>query len=211
LGLGGQQRDNLHDLGAALCALWGIVTDLPPINPFNGETGETIGVGNFRTPGNLGIIFNDGLYGNTQYVAASPGAFEGFLPALVDVSFNASADVTALAFNLGSDGVGSNINISVNGGVLAPLAVSTAFPTAFLGVTDTSGPITNITFTLSNFQFPVSGNVAEMDVIGSYATARAVTTAPELDPTSATSALTLLFGGLAVLRGRHRSLTPNSR
>ena len=29
--------------------------------------------------------------------------------------------------------------------------------------------------------------------------------APEIDPASATSALTLLFGGLAVLRGRKRT------
>lgn len=29
--------------------------------------------------------------------------------------------------------------------------------------------------------------------------------APEIDPASATSALTLLFGGLAVLRGRKRA------
>jgi hypothetical protein len=32
-----------------------------------------------------------------------------------------------------------------------------------------------------------------------------VATAPEIDPASATSALTLLFGGLAVLRGRKRA------
>jgi hypothetical protein len=102
------------------------------------------------------------------------------------------------AFTLGSENVGSNINISVNGSALAPLTVSTAFPTAFLGVIDTSGPITNITFTVSNFQLTGDG---EMDVIGSYATASAIM-APEVDPTSAASGLTLLLGGLAVLRGR---------
>jgi hypothetical protein len=36
------------------------------------------------------------------------------------------------------------------------------------------------------------------------ASVTAPTAAPEIDPVSATSALTLLFGGLAVLRGRKR-------
>jgi hypothetical protein len=120
------------------------------------------GPGAFTTPGNLGLIFNDGLFGKgVQYVAAGPGAFGGLAPATVVTSFDASADVTGLALNLGSENVGSDINISVNGSALAPLVVSTAFPTAFLGVTDASGPITNITFTVSNFQFPGSqGTVA---------------------------------------------------
>jgi hypothetical protein len=174
---------------------------------FDGVTGVTFGPGTFTTPGNLGLIFNDGLFGNgVQYVAASPGAFEGSLPAVVDVSFNTSADVTALAFTLGSEKVSSDINISVNGSSIDPLVVSTAFPTAFLGVTDTSGPITNIAFTVSNFNFPgPPGTEQEMDVINSYATARAVATAPEIDAVSAASAITLLFGSLAMLCGRKRA------
>jgi predicted membrane protein len=171
---------------------------------FNGETGEMIGPGTFTTPGNLGLIFNDGLFGNVQYVAASPGAFEGSLPATVVTSFDASAHVTALAFTLGSETIGSDINVSVNGLALAPLVVSPASPTAFLGVADISGPITSVAFTVSNFQG--SATEQEMDVIGSYATA--VAKAPEIDPASATSGLTLLLGGLAVLRGRKRASPP---
>jgi hypothetical protein len=179
----------------------GVVIPTPPINPFNGELGETIGPATFKTPGNLGLIFNDGAFGGgVQYVAASPGAFEGTLPASVVANFDASADVTGLAFTLGSISLGPNISISVNGSALAPVIVSSAFPTAFLGVTDTSGPITSIAFTVSQ-STPGGGHGAEMDVIGSYATASAVV-APEIDPTSAVSGLTLLLGGLAVLRGR---------
>jgi hypothetical protein len=166
------------------------------LTPF---TSVTFGPGKFTTGQGFGLIFNDGQYGGgVQYVSDDPIAFGGGnKPASVTVSFNASANVTALAFTLGADSQASNVDISVNGSALAPVAVSPAFPTAFFAATDTSGPITNITFTSLNF--------GEMDVINSYATARAVAAAPEIDPASATSAMTLLFGGLAVLRARKRA------
>jgi hypothetical protein len=113
------------------------------------------------------------------------------------VSFSAAADVTALAFTLGADSQASTIDVSVNGSAVGPLAVSSSIPTTFFGATDKSGPITSITFTALNF--------GEMDVINSYATGRAVASAPEIDPASAASTLTLLFFSLAVLRGRKRA------
>jgi hypothetical protein len=166
------------------------------LTPF---TSVTFGPGTFTTGQGFGLIFNDGQYGSgVQYVSDDPIAFGGGdQPASVTVSFNASANVTALAFTLGTDSQASNVDISVNGRALAPVAVSPAFPTAFFAATDISGPITNITFTASNF--------GEMDVINSYVTASAVTSAPEIDAASATSAMTLLFGGLAVLRARKRA------
>jgi hypothetical protein len=173
---------------------------------FSGAIGEltpftsvTFGPGTFTTGQGFGLIFNDGQYGSgVQYVSDDPIAFGGGdQPASVTAAFDASANVTALAFTLGADSQASNIDISVNGGALAPVSVSPAFPTAFFAATDTSGPITNITFTASSF--------GEMDVINSYATARAVTAAPEIDPASAVSAMTLLFGGLAVLRSQKRA------
>jgi hypothetical protein len=172
----------------------GAIGDLTPFESV------AFGPGTFTTP-TFGLIFNDNQYGvGVQYVSDDPIAFGGgYRPASVILSFDASANVTALAFTLGADSTASNINISVNGFALAPVAVSSAFPTAFFAATDTSGPITNITFTVPN--------VGEVDVINSYATASAVK-APEIDPASATSAMTLLFGGLAVLRGRGKqSLT----
>jgi hypothetical protein len=49
-----------------------------------------------------------------------------------------------------------------------------------------------------------SDDFGEIDLINSYATASAVM-APEIDPTTAASGLTLLLGGLAVLRARKRA------
>jgi hypothetical protein len=173
---------------------------------FSGAVGEltpfisvAFGPGTFTTGEGFGLLYNDGQYGTgVQYVSDDPAAFGGGSQlASVTVSFSAAADVTALAFTLGADSAASTVDVSVNGSALGPLAVSPAFPTTFFGATDTSGPITSITFTSLNF--------GEMDVIGSYSTASAVTKAPEVDPASATSMLTLLFGGLAVLRGRKRA------
>jgi hypothetical protein len=171
-------------------------------NVFRGESGQTFGPGTFATPGNVEVLHKDGLYGNNvSYVSADPGVLPGGGSATVVVSLNASDDVAALAFDLGSDHEGATISIPVNGSVLAPFAVSTAFPTALIGVTDTSGPIRSITFTSSPVNIPAAAGA--MDVIGSYATAKAVATAPEIDPTFATSGITLLFAGLAML---HKSL-----
>jgi hypothetical protein len=172
--------------------------DAPPgtpaemLTPFNSTT---LGPATFTTGDGFGEIFNDGQYGKAQYISDNPQAFGGGdrVPSVI-ATFGASADVTALAFTLGANSLASTIDISVNGSALAPVVVSAAFPTTFFAVTDTSGPITNITFSALN-------NI-EMDVINSYATATAVKTAPEIDPVSAMSAMTLLFGGLVVLRGR---------
>ena len=163
------------------------------VSLFAGEHGQTIGPGTFATPGNVGVIYNDGLYGNNvSYVSADPGAFLGG-PATVAISFGASSDVTALAFDLGSDRSNATIDVSVNGSSFAPVTVSSNSPTAFLGITDTKGPITSIVFTDPN-------NRGEMDVIGAYETG--TVKAPEIDPASTMGAMTLLLGGLVVLRGR---------
>jgi hypothetical protein len=164
-----------------------------------GESGVTFGPGTFTTGQGFGLIYNDGQYGSgVQYVSDDPIAFGGGnQPASVTVSFSAAADVTALAFTLGADSQASTIDVSVNGSALGPVAVSSSIPTTFFGATDTSGPITSITFTALNF--------GEMDVINSYAAGSAVAAAaPEIDPASAASTLTLLFFSLAVLRGRKR-------
>jgi hypothetical protein len=172
---------------------------------FSGATGElapfnsvVFGPGTFTTGQGFGVIFNDGQYGSgVQYIADNPQAFGGGpqTPSVI-ATFGASADVTALAFTLGANSLASTIDISVNGSALAPVAVSAAFPTTFFAVTDTSGPITNITFSALN-------NI-EMDVINSYASASAVAAAPEIDAASGTSALALLLGGLAMIHARKR-------
>lgn len=169
-----------------------------PLSVF-GESGVTFGPGTFTTGQGFGLIYNDGQYGaGVQYVSDDPIAFGGGnQPASVTVSFRAAADVTALAFTLGADSQASTIDVSVNGSAVGPVAVSSSIPTKFFGATDTSGPITSITFTALNF--------GEMDVINSYATGSAVASAPEIDPASAASTLTLLFFSLAVLRGRQRA------
>jgi hypothetical protein len=158
-----------------------------------GNASATFGPGTFTPGSDQGYVFNDNAYGTgLQYFADDPGQIGG-QNASVNVAFNASADVTALAFTLGTYSEGDSVSILVNGLPIAPVTLSSGRPTsAFLGVTDKSGPITSITF---------SEGGGEMDVIGSYATARAVV-APEIDPTSAASGLTLLLGGLVVLRGR---------
>jgi len=111
--------------------------------------------------------------------------------------------VTALAFTLGSVDYSATIDVSVNGSALTPLGFSYGNPPIFLGLTDTR-PITDISFTIVKAQYGggnTNYNPGEIDVIGSYSTATAAA-APEIDPASATSAMTLLFGGLLVLRGR---------
>ncbi len=179
---------------------------LPPLQEtfLNGPI--VFGPGTFTTPGNEPIIYDDGTYGsNVQYFAASPQANPTGDAATVNVAFSASSGVTALAFALGADDSSATIDVSVNGSALTPLAVSSAFPTAFLAVTDT-GPITSISFTSTNEYYPNSqANPGEIDVIGSYATASAVATAPEIDTASATGAITLLVGGVAVLASRKRA------
>jgi hypothetical protein len=171
------------------------ITGSRGIDTFVGSTPVTYGPGTFTAAYDFGYIYSDGLYGaDVQYFSDDPGQ-RGPTTSAVTVSFNASADVTALAFTLGAAGQASNIDISVNGSAVAPLTVSPAFPTAFFAATDASGPITNIEFTESD--------VGETDVIGSYATARA--NAPEIDPASAASGLTLLIGGALVIHGRRRA------
>jgi hypothetical protein len=159
-----------------------------------GTSSVTFGPGAF-TASTWGSIFNDNAYEpGEQYFSDDPGEVIGPSTAAVTVSFNASADVTALAFTLGTFYEGDSVSILLNGLPIAPVRLSGGHPgTAFLGVTDTSAPITSIKFS--------EGPSGEMDVIGSYATARAVTV-PEIDPTSAASGFTLLLGALAVLRGK---------
>jgi hypothetical protein len=186
----------------------GVLEPTPQVNPLTGPI--AIGPGTFTTPANLPIIFNDGAYGSgVQYFAASPRAFGDGGPAIANVALSASSDITALAFTLGSVDYSATIDVSVNGSALTPLGFSYGNPPIFLGLTDIS-PITDISFTIVNAQYGggnTNYNPGEIDVIGSYSTATAVA-APEIDPASATSAMTLLFGGLAVLRGRGKqSLT----
>jgi hypothetical protein len=173
------------------------------------QSGEFIGGGDLVfgpgtfTPESLnGYFYNDGLYGSgVEYISDDPPADGGNTGAALNVSFLASANVTALAFSIGEDRqIGTTVDVSVNGSVLAPVVLSSA--DMFFALADTSGPITSVTFTP-----PKSVGTDEMDVIGSYSTARAVR-APEIDPTSAASGIALLLGGLAVLRGsRRQSLT----
>jgi len=146
-----------------------------------------------------GVVFNDNNYEpGVQYFSDDPGEDTGPGPAAVTVSFKASADVTALAFTIGTFYEGDNVSILLNGLPLAPVKLPGGHPdSTFLGVTDTTGPITSIKFS--------EGPSGEMDLVGSYATARAVA-APEIDPTSAASGLTLLLGALVVLRSRGRRL-----
>ncbi len=181
----------------------GVVLPTPQVNPLTGPI--AFGPGTFTTPANLPIIFNDGAYGSgVQYFAASPQAFGDGGPAIANVAFSASSDITALAFTLGSVDYSATIDVSVNGSALTPLGFSYGNSPIFLGLTHTT-PITDISFTLVNAQYG-GGNTnydpGEIDVIGSYATASAVTSAPEIDASSAAGGLTLLLGGLAVLRGR---------
>jgi hypothetical protein len=180
----------------------GVVLATPQFNPLTGPI--AFGPGTFTTPANLPIIFNDGDFGSgVQYFAASPQGYGDGGPAIANVAFSASSDITALAFTLGSVAYSATIDVSVNGSALTPLGFSYGTPPIFLGLTDTS-PITDISFTIVNAQYG-GGNTnydpGEMDVIGSYATASAIA-APEIDPNTAVSGFTLLVGGLAVLRGR---------
>jgi hypothetical protein len=167
-----------------------------------GSAPVTLGPGAFTGNSGSGFIYNDGAYGTgVQYFSDDPSAFgQHNVDGSVTVAFSAADDISALAFDLGAALVSSNIDISVNGSALAPLAVSSIFPTSFVGVTDTKGPITSITFTETN------NKVGEMDVINGYEVASArPTAAPEISVTSAPAALTLLLGSLAVLYGRRRS------
>jgi hypothetical protein len=180
----------------------GVLEPTPAVTPFDGDTGQTIGLATFTTPDNLGIIFNDGLFGKgVQYVAASPGAFGPGGPATVIASFDPSENVSAAAFTVAAENTDGDINIAVNGVTLEQLVVSSDFPTAFFGVTDIAGPITSVSFTVSNFGPPGSqGNGSEMDVIRGYSVA--TVNAPEMDSSSTIGAITLLFGYIAVLRAR---------
>jgi hypothetical protein len=166
-----------------------------------GSQSAAIGAGVFT--GNTGSawIYNDGAYGPVEYFSDDPRSLgQHNVDGSVTVAFAAADDISALAFDVGAALVSDDIDISVNGSSLAPVAVSSTFPTSFVGVTDTAGPITSITFTDTD-------KVGEMDVIGGYETASASpTAAPEFSPTSAPAALTLLIGLLAVLSGRRRSV-----
>jgi len=150
----------------------------------------TFGPGTF-TGAKQAAIYNDGLYGaGVAYFSDAPQSVSDHHDyGSVTVAFNAADDITALAFDLGVGGTSSGIAVSVNGFAIAPASVG------FFGVTDSNSPITSITFT----EQEMPGQ--ETDVIGSYQTA---TAAPEISPTSAPAALTLLLGLLAVFRGRRR-------
>jgi hypothetical protein len=166
-----------------------------------GSAPVTIGPGAFTGDTGSGVIYNDGAYGlGIQYFSDDPRAL-GLrnTDGSVTVAFSAVDDITALAFDLGAALSSSGIDVSVNGSALAPLAVSSTFPTSFFGVTDAKGPITNVTFTETN------SSVGEMDLVNGYATASAKPTAvPEISSTSAPAAITFLLGLLAVLRSRRK-------
>jgi len=167
-----------------------------------GASPVTLGPGAFSGNSGSGFIYNDGVYGaGVQYFSDDPRAFgQPNVDGSVTVAFSAADDISALAFDLGAGLGTSDIDISVNGSLLAPLAVSSIFPTSFVGVTDTKGPITSITFTETN------SKVGEMDVINGYEIGSArPTAAPEISVTSAPAALTLLLGLLALLHGRRRT------
>jgi hypothetical protein len=169
---------------------------------FFGSAPVTLGPGMFTGNSGSGVIYNDGAYGSgVEYFSDDPRAFgQPNVDGSVTVAFSAADDISALAFDLGAALVSSDIDISVNGSALAPLAVSSIFPTSFVGVTDTKGPITSITFTETN------SKVGEMDVVNGYEIGSArPTAAPEISATSAPAALTLLLGLLALLHGRRRS------
>ncbi len=150
----------------------------------------TFGPGTF-TGAKQAAIYNDGLYGaGVQYFSDAPQSVSDHHDyGSVTVAFSATDDITALAFDLGVGGTSSAIDILVNGSAIAPVGVG------FFGVTNSKSPITSITFT----EQEMPGQ--ETDVIGSYQTA---TAAPEISPTSAPAALTLLIGLLAVLQGHRR-------
>ncbi|HEY1891069.1 MAG TPA: hypothetical protein VGG63_11720 [Steroidobacteraceae bacterium] len=162
----------------------------------------SFGPGVFTGDTGSGVIYNDGVYGTgIQYFSDDPRANgQHNAIAAVTVAFGAPDDISALAFDLGAGDGPSDIDISVNGSALAPIVVSSLFPTMFLGVSDTKGPITSVTFSA------VGNNAGEMDVINGFQTAHArPTAAPELSSMAAPAALTLLFGLLAVLEGRRRA------
>jgi hypothetical protein len=163
----------------------------------------SFGLGVFTGDTHSGVIYNDGIYGTgVQYFSDDPLAMgQRDATASVTVAFGVPDDISALAFDLGAGDGPSDIDISVNGSALAPVVVSSTFPTMFFGVTDTKGPITSVTFS------SVGNDHGEMDAINGYETASArPTAAPEISPMAAPAALTLLFGLLAVLEGRRRSV-----
>lgn len=183
-----------------------------------GDVPYKIGAGTFNA-GTIegrgqGYIYNDGLYGSgVSYFSDDPGQ-QGNTIASVTVAFSASQDVTAASFSIGTEGWNNIVDVLVNGSyvenIIIPLGqpAGTALdPEVFVGITDSLGPITNITF-VDGGPGPNSTNFGEMDVIGSYNTATLI--APEIDPTSAASGLTLLLGGLAVLRARRGKIESNS-
>lgn len=168
-----------------------------------GGTPVAFGPGTFTGDSQSGVLYNDGLYGTgIQYFSDDPRAMgQHDAIASVTVAFGAPADISALAFDLGAGDGPADIDISVNGSKLAPVVVSSLFPTMFFGVTDTKGPITSVTFSAVG-----SNDPGEMDVINGYETAHArPTAAPEISSVAAPAALTLLFGVLAVLEGRRRA------
>jgi hypothetical protein len=169
-----------------------------------GGTPVAFGPGTFTGDTQSGVVYNDGLYGTgIQYFSDDPRAMGNHNGVgAVTVAFGAIDDISALAFDLGAGAGPADIDISVNGSALTPVVVSSLFPTMFFGVTDTKAPITSVTFTSQ------AGSGSEMDVINGYEAASArPTAAPEISPIAAPTALTLLFGLLAVLvEGRRRSV-----
>jgi hypothetical protein len=169
-----------------------------------GGTPVAFGPGTFTGDTQSGVVYNDGLYGTgIQYFSDDPRAMGNHNGVgAVTVAFGAIDDISALAFDLGAGAGPADIDISVNGSALTPVVVSSLFPTMFFGVTDTKAPITSVTFTSQ------AGSGSEMDVINGYEAASVrPTAAPEISPIAAPTALTLLFGLLAVLvEGRRRSV-----
>lgn len=164
-----------------------------------GTTPTPVGPGVFTAGSVWGTVYGDDVYTvdpGRDVFSDDPGQVGGHT-ASVTVSFKPSEDVTALLFHIGTFYEGDTVDILVNHSPIAPVTLSGGGlgGVAYVGVTDTSGPITSIKFT--------EGPGGEMDVIGFYSTGSAAV-APEMDPKTAASGLALLLGGLAVLRGRRR-------
>jgi hypothetical protein len=164
-----------------------------------GTTPIPVGPGVFTAGSVWGTVWGDYAYSvdpGRDVFSDSPGQVGGNT-ASVTVTFKPSEDVTALLFHIGTFYEGDTVDILVNHSLIAPVTLSGGWPggVAYVGVTDTSGPITSIKFT--------EGPGGHMDLIGGYSIGSAAV-APEMDPKTAVSGLAFLLGTLAVVRGRRR-------
>jgi hypothetical protein len=160
------------------------------LTPVNDGIGDTL-TGTITTDGTLGVLQGSDILSFQFTFDLSAGLTVDDRTPSIDVGTWGSSDPGVLV---------TNILIPSPTGVVASANALTSVGGGNLFITETAG--NNHAYFSINNSFLTFGDQHFSEQTGLTVNPVFATTAPEIDPSSATSGLTLLLGGLLVFRGR---------